>query len=621
MLAPDTRTTLLNALRPPPGYEVGCAVGTTYTLNLDAALTAPAAFALHAVADATEGHDLEPLALLESIRRHAGRYTVFFQAGQVSVPAQRRLFAYLEGALIPVIAPGGGIFHPKVWVLRFDAPGAPSVHRVLCASRNLTLDRAWDTLVRLDSQPAGAGSGTDFDGSGLARFVRALPGLAVGTVPPERREAMAELADGLGGVTWSLPPNVRAGRCVPLGLDGEASLPFPGEVDRLAVVSPFLTNGLLTRLPRAPGRRVLVSRPDQLLACADTVRARFGEVYTLDPDAAPIAEATANSTASTGGSAPTNIPPRDPAVPFDGLHAKLYVLDDGPTATVVTGSANATTAAFGGNVEFVMEFTGPVDQLGVEALLAESADTETLRTFLLPYSLDDGEVEAEAEDPADDRLDALRQAIAAVPITARATPGDMAEFDLTLATEAVMPALPADVEWRCWPITLADATAVPAGGAASLHRTFGVSFEAITSFLANELRLGDTATRFVLTADLVEAPPDRGSRLLRLLLGDADRFIRYLLMLVNDGGSDPMALDEILDVLDRGEPQPWQSAAGSVPLLEALLRSLAQDPARLDEVNRLIIDLRAEPEGDTLLPPGLLDVWEPLWAAAQELAR
>nr|HMS72356.1 hypothetical protein [Baekduia sp.] len=126
MLAPDSRLTLLDALRPPAGYRLGCAVGTTFSLNLDAALTAPAAFALHAVADAGDERDVEPLELLDSIRRHAGLYTVFFQAGQIPVPNQRRLFAYLEGALIPVTAPGGGVFHPKVWVLRFDGADTPS---------------------------------------------------------------------------------------------------------------------------------------------------------------------------------------------------------------------------------------------------------------------------------------------------------------------------------------------------------------------------------------------------------------------------------------------------------------------------------------------------------------
>ena len=176
MLSPDGRQTLLDALRPPFGYQLGCAVGTTFSLSLDAALTAPAAFALYAVADAAEQRDVEPLELLDSIRRHAGRYTVFFQAGQVAVPAQRRLFAYLEGALVPVTAPGGGVFHPKVWVLRFEADGSAPTYRMLCASRNLTHDRAWDTILRIDAADEDGDMRHEIDGSGLATFIGALPG-------------------------------------------------------------------------------------------------------------------------------------------------------------------------------------------------------------------------------------------------------------------------------------------------------------------------------------------------------------------------------------------------------------------------------------------------------------
>jgi hypothetical protein len=43
MLDPEGRHLLLDALRPPPGHELDVAVGTTYTLDLYALLTAPVA--------------------------------------------------------------------------------------------------------------------------------------------------------------------------------------------------------------------------------------------------------------------------------------------------------------------------------------------------------------------------------------------------------------------------------------------------------------------------------------------------------------------------------------------------------------------------------------------------
>jgi hypothetical protein len=630
VLTPDTRITLLDALRPPAGYQLGCAVGTTFSLNLDAALTAPAAFALHAVADAVQHREVEPLELLDSIRRHAGRYTIFYQAGQIPVPSQRRLFAYLEGALIPVVAPNGGAFHPKVWVLRFDAPDAPSTYRMLCSSRNLTLDRSWDTMLRLD-----AAAGTEeeptglFDASGLVGFLQALPDLAVGRVARERRQRVLELADELAEVTWVLPPQVESGRCIPLGLkDSSASLPFPATVDQLAVISPFLSSGLLKQLPTCGGRRVLVSRPDQLDACATAVRSGFGDVYVLDPDASPPTEETVPDHTGRGPGSPAGAVATvgDPGVPFEGLHAKVFVFDHGRRATVLTGSANATTAAFGRNVEFVCELTGPRSALGVNALMADpSKEVQTLRSFLVPHRLTDADESDDDDGSAEDLLDQHRRAIAAVPITARATvsadeatPSSADRFELVFSTTAPVPVLDDGIEWRCWPITLNDASAVDAKGGQPLDARFTVSLEGITAFLGSELRLGDTFTRFVLTADLVEAPQNRLTRLLRLLIGDAERFLRYLLMLLSDEALEPDGLTDVLDVLEGADPGDWYHQAAVAPLLEALLRTLARDPGRLEQVRHLIDDLRADPEGQALFLPHLLEIWEPIWAAAKE---
>lgn len=618
MLSPDDRQTLLDALRPPFGFQLGCAVGTTFSLGLDAALTAPAAFALYAATDAAEQREVEPLELLDSIRRHAGRYTVFFQAGQVAVPAQRRLFAYLEGALVPVTAPGGGVFHPKVWVLRYDADGQAPSYRMLCASRNLTHDRAWDTIVRFDAADAGTEARHEIDGSGLASFVRALPTLAVGEIEEERRASIIELADELSQVRWAPPPHVHRGRFHPLGLNGSTSVPFPPTADGFAVMAPFLTAGLLKCLPPTAGRRVLISRPDQIAACAPTIAARFEEIYTLDPDAVPATDHEPPTESGTESpAAQSHISAEDPSIPFDGLHAKLFVFDDGRSSTVLTGSANATNAAFGPNVEFVAELAGPKGQLGVDALMAESTkEAQTLRAFLAPFPLGDATQYEEERDPIEDQLDVLRRQVARVPLTASAIDDGSAgdRFHLSFTSDGLIDPLPSGVVWRCWPITLADASGVVVDDA--VDASFSVSFEGITAFLANELTLGDTSTRFVLTADLREAPENRATRLLRILLGDAERFLRYLLLLLTDEAVDQYGLADLLDALDS-EAGQWQVAQDSLPLLEALLRTLARDPGRLGHIDRLITDLRTDPDGESLLPDGLLDIWEPIWAAAE----
>ena len=109
MLDPEGRHLLLDALRPPLGYELDLAVGTTYTLDLYALLTAPVAFAMFD-REAEDGTPrLDPIAALQALRRYAGRITVFCQAGDISVPRDyRSLVVYLEQAIVPVVPPEPG---------------------------------------------------------------------------------------------------------------------------------------------------------------------------------------------------------------------------------------------------------------------------------------------------------------------------------------------------------------------------------------------------------------------------------------------------------------------------------------------------------------------------------
>lgn len=54
------------------------------------------------------------------------------------------LFGLLESMVIPTKAPRGGVFHHKMWVLRFVQPDIdePPLIRLLILSRNITYDRS-----------------------------------------------------------------------------------------------------------------------------------------------------------------------------------------------------------------------------------------------------------------------------------------------------------------------------------------------------------------------------------------------------------------------------------------------------------------------------------------------
>ena len=157
MLAPGDRRLFLDALRPPEGYSFDLAVGTTYTLDLLALLAVPLAFTFRDAQDGDGQLAADPLALLESARRHTGRIVLFCHGGQTSVPRSRQpALAFLEQSVVTALPPRvdetQAVFHPKAWALRYAAPDKPARYRLVCQSRNLTFDASWDTSLVLEGE-------------------------------------------------------------------------------------------------------------------------------------------------------------------------------------------------------------------------------------------------------------------------------------------------------------------------------------------------------------------------------------------------------------------------------------------------------------------------------------
>ena len=604
MLAPGNRQLLLDALRPPDGYALDEAIGTTYSLDLYALLSVPVAFVFREAM--AEDGQADPLATLEGLRRYAAHVHLFCQAGQISVPrGQQRLFAYLEESVVPVTAPGeGGVFHPKCWLLRFTGPDDAIAYRFVCLSRNLTFDRSWDTVLLLDGVLEGKRV-REPDARPLARFVEALPGLARMEVPERTRSAVERMVDELPRVRFDCPPEVESMRFWPMGVPGGAVPRFEPVWRPFAVISPFVSEGWLQRHTAERKRAYLVSREDQLLGLGEETRALFDEQFTFLQQATPEADVEAQA--------------EDDNL-LDGLHVKLFVLNDGRNAHVWTGSANATNAAFHQNVEFLVELVGRRVKLGVDALLEEGDGGEAgFRDLLEYWRAPEGEIEA--PDAVGERLEAtLREAqrefAEAVLRVSVGAADDEGRYPLTIKGD--WPDLAEGVTATIRPVGL-DANHAQAltGEAVS----FGaVTLEALSAFVAVELTAaeGDRSreNRFVLRLPIEGTPEDRGSRLLRAMLGNRRELMRLLMILLADDGVEAMMTAGLGE--GGGTGGDWVAGGDDTPLLESLLKTLDRSPERLDEIQRLLDDIRESGDPDEMLPEGFLAVWQAVWANRDE---
>jgi len=621
MLEPSQRRLLLEALRPPFGFGLDLAIGTTFSLDLHALLTAPLAFAMFDWETGDEHGDGNVIASLEAVRRHAERIHLFCQAGEIAVPSKYRpLVGHIEESVHEIRTPPGGIFHPKLWVLRFRRPADGDLsYRVLCLSRNLTFDRAWDTVLALEGTPV---QGSVPENGPLVDFLMALPEMMLWPAPAALRENIETLADELHALRFHPPIGFDSLAFRPLGVAGFRSWPFEDNYDRMLIISPFLTQGTVTRLSRTSSRGVLVSRPESLDALGDAGLSAFEQTFVLSSDSSPVIEQQDED--SSFAESTNEVIGERAGIELTGLHAKLYVAERADTAWVWTGSANASDAAYNTNIEFLIELRGSSEHCGVDSFMGSGHKEVGLIDILTPYSPADEPLVPSAEEEAQLALDEAARTIASLQFTTHVATTDDDRYSLLLEADEPLPqGILEGIRARCWPITLpreAAAESLPEQGTVRLD--FGErSFDAITSFFAFELATAAAAwpRRFVINARLVGAPADRKERMLASLLNNANDFLAYLRFLLADL-EEAQAVLESLGVADGGA-QLWATRATHPAVLEPIIRALARDPERLDHIERLIDDLRKTPDGLDRLPPDFLAVWEPIWEARRELTR
>jgi len=602
MLEPDGRAALTEQLRPPSGFQLAYAVATTFTLDLTTALSVPLSFAAHRVRESRD-----PIAILDAVRRAADRIDIFAQAGQIFEPhINSALFALLEPMVHPVQAPRPNmLFHPKVWVLEYS-DGDVRSFRMLCASRNLTNDRSWDLVVRLDGVTSESPSEQS---EPLAAFVRALPAMCVQAFPAERARRVSALADAIASAEWELPNDVRSLRFHPLGIQGFTPQPLHELFEGLnhGIVSPFLSDEGIRRIvpPRSNSITVL-SRREQLDRLDQPTLQRIHALILDDAanDDEPIDGAQSESTTTD-----------DPKVEqFVGLHAKAYVLDRRSGSHLFVGSANATEAAFGGNVEMLVEFEGSQTKLGVAALLGEESPLRALTIQFDPV----GNVEAPADEAADYALEqslrmlAARRYLADVVLVEKQASVDLQQsYGIRLSAgepTAAQVEMPGIVTLLTRP---ANAAPVP-GEPVFFDR---LTLTDITPFIVIRVtdNRGITAST-VVTAELRGDVAGRHDAVVAGQLADRSAFMKLLALLLAIEGGDGLFSFESLSAGAGG----W--AEDGSGLFETLVKAIGVEHDGLADVRRIVEHLQeadsGRPDGaPSVLPEGFDELWKSVWAA------
>ena len=583
MLNPYDRSLYTDALTPPPGYIFDQAIGTTYTLDPETLLTIPVHLGLAARRKGTEADSVD---LLGGLRRVADRITVYAQCGRTQVPVgQNVLTSLLESMIVEAASPGGGAFHPKVWVLRFEDPeGGRPVLRLLVLSRNLAIDHSWDVCLQLDGQPTKKDRAAN---QPISEFIRGLPSLAVNAVVRKKRIQARDLASELARVKWELPEGFEEVRFHAI----RDKAWRPAKSDRLAVISPFVKIPALKVLAQTTKQPVaLISRPEELDSLGCGLDGMFGRVEVLN-DAAESEDGE-------------DLSGHD----MYGLHAKAIVTERGDKVRVYVGSANATTSALvgGQNIEFMAELVGRRAG-GIDALLGE----EGIGEYIIPWVAGEGPPVDPEKEQAERILDRVRDALAGAGLRVGCVEDARSgKWQLNLCGDAAI-----DLEGvkalRAWPITVRDGRAADILGFMDRREiNLGTySIQSITGLIAFEVvsELAGMEVRFTLNLPLENLPGDRYAAILRTVLSNRENFLRYLLLLLGefDGG-----LARKIEGVGLGSNGRWPGGGeDAFPLLEEMARAFSRDPGRLREIRGTVRRLDSETGSEDLIPKEFRALW------------
>lgn len=350
-------------LAPPDGYKLDFAVGTTYSLDLDALVGACIALGLSEETDSELMKN--PICLLEALRSTGDKVALFCEGGQIHMPNKvTALYILLEKMVFQVNTVKNKrlsaypSFHPKFWLIRYiDSENEP-LYRVVILSRNLTFDRSWDVAFYMDGKKTG--SRTDKN-SPVADFLSFLiSNLGSGTAGKEKAKRIKSIIKELQYVQFDTGSREFYDYdFIPTGVKKQSggyysitdyplfqNISSPGDAEgmhEIFIMSPFLSKDVIRYFN---DRNQYIKNTDSILIT------RAMSLGRLKPEDCSNFSVFVMKDAVVDGE--MAISENEQQYQKQDIHAKVYMLRKNSDSDLYLGSLNASHNAVYGNIEFMI---------------------------------------------------------------------------------------------------------------------------------------------------------------------------------------------------------------------------------------------------------------------------
>lgn len=582
-------------LMPPPDYQADFALGSTYSLDLEALIGLP--LALFLSEEMNNSLLTNPIVALEGLRQSAERFAVLCEGGQIKVPQkQNSVFSLLENSVFEVALPNEKSFHSKFWLIRYQNDNNMPLYRLLVLSRNLTFDRSWDMAVCLEGEYA---EDDDLDATAeknlpLIAFVEFLRKKIKN---PKKRNQVSKMQEELKKIRFRTDdPHFHDFAFHPLGIPEYTKIPAGlfETYHQLLVISPFISKGMVERL----NNRAL-SRPERTL-----ITQRF-EAAKLSPEQLESFDVyVMKDTVVEGEEGLSGDDLSDESYQNQDIHAKFYATSKYSQHSFFIGSANCTHSAFSGNVEFLLQlkyyrFGFRIKNLLDELFGKEDKDNPFEKITELP----------KVEVPDTTNADLLEKAIKKLCRTR--SHAEIAEEGQKYRVTLKFTSIPETVDLTIAPIT---------GGYDSVKlepvtRLPLLPLDHLSEFYQVTATKEETIIRRIIKIQTDGIPRERDSAVFRSIIQDRETFMKYVAYLLSD--------NLLLSNLEQEENERLVNSKGhfnwlqSPALYENMLKTVAREPQRLKEIEK-VVALIDDPE---IIPEEFNELYQIFSRAAKRVKK
>lgn len=562
-------------LSAPDKYKLDFAIGTTYSLDLDALVGASLALGLSEETDSKIAHN--PIALLEALRVTGDKIALFCEAGQIHMPSKvTPLYILLEQMVYQVKTPktkGIGTypsFHPKFWLIRYVDDKNNPLYRVIVLSRNLTFDRSWDVTFCMEGVK---NSSETTKNDPIKDFLSYT--LSFAKKNAEKQKKIRQICKELSYVHFDV--GVRGFSdfdFIPVGVkksDGSyytiKDYPLFSSnytFNELFVMSPFLSDEIIKGLndekrSLSQTERVLITRAMSLSSLKPENCDKF-RIYTVK-DSVIDGESIVSEEEN-------NIQKQD-------IHAKVFMLRKYADSELYLGSLNASRNAIIGNIEFVIRLKAKNRHLNMTKL-TEDLFCGNEGNPNNPFQLVDMNKVVKAEAEQEQLLSVIIKDVTRLKATATVIPnGETYNIEIVF-----------DKTIEGNNITISPLFLNKSAPLATRVEFSDLSLVQLSEFYKVTVSDGNNSLTRVIMIPTTGIPEEREKKIVSGIVKDKNCFYQYVSFLLGDSLS--LAGGELIEDYTTSTSASKQHTTILPALYEKMLKTAVEEPEKFKEIDYLL---------------------------------